>query len=266
MAGRRRLTWRLPIKILVFNQSKLSIFCSRVQMTTIHSPFIAETRFGNWFINSNTWRVHVLCRALNDLQRLMPEGAVRHPRLIDIGCGFGHSFAELARRFSPELIVGMDADPELERRASAAAATCVVPVRLHAANAARIDLPDNHFDIVFCHQTFHHIVEQAAAMAEFFRILKPGGVLLFAESTRHYIYSLPIKLLFRHPMEVQKTAEEYLAIIRSAGFALPAERVSMPYLWWSRPDIGIFEWLGFPQPHQRNETLVNAVATKPKAH
>jgi ubiquinone/menaquinone biosynthesis C-methylase UbiE len=63
---------------------------------------------------------------------------------------------------------------------------------------------------VFCHQTFHHIVEQEAAMAEFFRVLKPGRVLLFAESTRRYIHSLPIRLLFRHPMEVQKTAEEYI--------------------------------------------------------
>lgn len=207
----------------------------------------------------------MLRRAVDDLRRLMPDGVNPHPKVIDIGCGFGHSFDELARCFSPSLIVGMDADPNLGARASPVAEACTAAVRLHAANAARIDLPDNEFDIVFCHQTFHHIIEQHAAMAEFFRILKPGGALLFAESTRHYIHSLPIKLLFRHPMDVQKTAEEYLAIIRGAGFLLPAEQISMPYLWWSRPDIGIFEWLGLPQPHQRNETLVNAVAIKPTA-
>ena len=100
-------------------------------------------------------------------------------------------------------------------------------------------------------------------MAEFFRILKPGGVVLFAESTRRYIHSLPIRLLFRHPMDVQRTAEEYLAIIRGAGFVLPDERISMPYLWWSRPDIGIFELIGLPVPEKREETLVNAVAVKP---
>ena len=206
----------------------------------------------------------MLCRALNDLKRLTPMNSIpSNPRIVDIGCGFGHSFGELAQRYSPELILGVDADPGLFERASDAAKRSTCEVKLHADNAARMDLPDAEFDVVFCHQTFHHIVEQEEAMAEFFRILKPGGVLLFAESTKRYIHSLPIKLLFRHPMEVQKTAEEYLAIIRAAGFSLPNERVSMPYFWWSRPDIGFFEWIGLSVPEKREATLVNAVAIKP---
>lgn len=232
-------------------------------MTTRISPFIDETRFGNWFLKSDTWKVNVLRRALNDLQRLMPEKVVRYPKVLDVGCGFGHSFDELANRFRPDIVVGLDADPNLHARASAAAAACPVSVRLHTANASHIDLPDEEFDLVLCHQTFHHLVEQEAAMTEFFRILKPGGILLFAESTRRYIHSLPIKLLFRHPMEVQKTADEYLAIIRATGFDLPNERISMPYLWWSRPDIGFFEWIGRPVPEKREETLLNVVAIKP---
>jgi len=233
-------------------------------MTTTTSPFIEETRFGNWFLKTKIWKSNVLDLALADLQRLLPQGADRFSKVIDVGCGFGHSFDELAKRLNPEVIYGMDADPSLQERASGAASACGVPVRLHHANAARISLPSNEFDLVFCHQTFHHIVEQEAAMAEFFRILKPGGVLLFAESTRRYIHSLPIRVLFRHPMEVQKTAAEYLAIIRNAGFDVPPERVSMPYLWWSRPDIGFLEWIGMPVPQTREETLVNAVAVKPK--
>lgn len=93
--------------------------------------------------------------------------------------------------------------------------------------------------------------------------MKPGGLLLFAESTRRYIHSLPIRLLFRHPMEVQKTADEYISLIRATGFDLPPARISLPYLWWSRPDIGFLEWIGLPVPVQREETLVNAVAIKP---
>lgn len=230
---------------------------------SIHTAFVEETRIGNLFLCSRTWKVHVLRRALNDLQRMMPQGKTQFDNILDIGCGFGHSFAELAARFQPQRIVGLDADPGLQERAGQTAAECACPVQLHAGNAAKIDFPDNTFDMVFCHQTFHHIVAQEAAMAEFMRVLKPGGVLLFAESTKRYIYSLTIRLFFRHPMEVQKTAEEYIQIIRAAGFDLPKKRIDMPFLWWSRPDLGMLEWLGFPVPERREETLVNAIAIKP---
>lgn len=224
--------------------------------------FIEETRIGNWFLNSHTWKVHVLRRALNDLERLMPD-LPRGGDVLDVGCGFGHAFEEIHRRFRPRLIVGLDADPELQGRAGPAAAACGAPVRLEAASASHIPSPDGSFDLVLCHQTFHHLVDQPSAMAEFYRVLKPGGYLLFAESTRRYIHSLPIRLLFRHPMEVQKTAPQYLAMIRGTGFELPQARVSLPYLWWSRPDLGMLEWLGFSVPENREETLVNAVARKP---
>lgn len=225
-------------------------------------PFVQETRFGNWFLNTNMWRLRVLERALNDLQRLLPPGR-QYSRILDVGCGFGHSFASLAKRFNPEEIVGFDADPDFPERAEARAQACAASVSLVAGNASLMQgLEDRSFDMVFCHQTFHHIVDQEEAMAEFFRVLKPGGVLLFAESTKRYIHSLQIRLLFRHPMHVQKTAEEYVAMIRQAGFDLPEERISLPFLWWSRPDAGLLEWIGIPVPEKREETLVNAVAIK----
>jgi len=127
-------------------------------------------------------------------------------------------------------------------------------------------LEDNSVDLLFCHQTFHHLIEQEAAIQEFFRVLKPGGILLFAESTRRYIHSWMIRLLFRHPMEVQKTAEEYLALVRSAGFEVAPTAISYPYLWWSRNDLGLLERLLHIKPRtDREETLLNLVAVKPMA-
>lgn len=227
--------------------------------------FIEETRFGNWFLQSDTWKVHVLRRALNDLQRLMAGLPSRYATVMDVGCGYGHAFAELTQRFSPDQLIGLDADPHIAERAIRAAQACTPPAQLLPGHAACIGWADASIDLLLCHQTFHHLVEQEQALAEFFRVLKPGGVLLFAESTKRYIHSLPIKLLFRHPMEVQKTAEQYRAMIRSAGFELSDERISMPYLWWSRPDLGFLEWIGRPVPQQREETLFNAVAVKPMA-
>ena len=87
---------------------------------------------------------------------------------------------------------------------------------------------------------------------------------LFAESTRKYIHSWIIRLLFRHPMDVQRTAEEYIAMIRAAGFDVPERSISLPYLWWSRNDLGILErWFGITPPTDREETLINLVARKP---
>lgn len=132
-------------------------------------------------------------------------------------------------------------------------------------DCASLPLPTASADIVFCHQTFHHLVEQERALAEFHRVLKPGGVLLFAESTEAYIRSWVIRLLFRHPMHVQKSASGYLDMIRAAGFLFSERNVSLPYLWWSRAaDFGLFERIGLhhPKPGKRRETLVNVAAVK----
>ncbi len=125
-------------------------------------------------------------------------------------------------------------------------------------------LASQSVDLVFCHQTFHHLIEQEEALREFFRVLKPGGILLFAESTRRYIESWIIMLLFRHPMEVQKTAPEYLQMVRDAGFDVAPASISYPYLWWSRTDLGVLErWFGIAPRADREETLINLVAVKP---
>jgi hypothetical protein len=52
-------------------------------------------------------------------------------------------------------------------------------------------------------------------------------------------------------------------MVRKQGFEFDSANVSFPYLWWSRSDFGMAEWLGFPVPQEREETLVNVVARKP---
>lgn len=229
--------------------------------TTAHA-FVPETRFGLWFLSTSTWRVHVLQRALADLQRLAPNlpiGGV----LLDIGTGQGHSLPELTQRFHPRQIHALDPEPDFAARCDAMRQAAGVPVTLHHAPAERIPLPDASVDLVLCHQTLHHIVDQSTALAEVFRVLKPGGHLLLAESTRAYIHSWIIRLLFRHPMHVQRSAPEFLEMLREAGFEVKPEHVSTPYLWWSRKDLGVLEWLGFGVPEVREETLLNVVAIKP---
>ena len=227
-----------------------------------HIEFVEETALGIWFLSTETWYKHVLTRALNDLQRMLEPGRI-YANILDVGCGRGKSICLLDERFHPQRIVALDPDAQMLREAEVLGAQCNSRVTLLRTSATDTQLPDTAFDMVFCHQTFHHIADQESAMREFYRVLKPGGVLLFAESTKRYIESWIIRLLFRHPMQAQKTADEYIVLIRSTGFNVPAEKISLPYLWWSRGDLGLFEKLGFTPPAEREETLVNAVAVKP---
>jgi len=229
--------------------------------------YVEETRIGFHFLRTHTWQHHVLRVAINDLKRLIGEPLPQGGTLLDVGCGQGKSFRLLRDAFQPTRLLGLDADPHSLSLAQAEAEHEDIAVELHSADCAQIPLPDGSVDIVFCHQTFHHLVEQERALAEFWRVLKPGGLLLFAESTKAYIDTWVIRWFFRHPMEVQKSAEEYLKMLRRQGFEFESRNVSFPYLWWSRSkDFGLLErwgWIAPPPPGQREETLVNVAARKP---
>ena len=225
---------------------------------------VRETRFGTWFLSTQTWAVHVLQRAFTDLERLIQDRRSSYPVIVDVGCCWGRSFKLLHERFAPRRLIGLDIDPAMLDAAGAEAARHGIDVDLRQGSSAALPLASRSVDMVFCHQTFHHLVEQESALREFHRVLKPGGVMLFAESTKAYIESWMIRLLFRHPMEVQRTAPEYLAMIRAAGFEIDPRSISYPYLWWSRADLGVRErWLRIAPPAVREETLINLVALRP---
>lgn len=224
---------------------------------------VPETRFGIWFLGTATWTTHVLTRALDDLEKLIPQRQSSYGVIVDVGCGWGRSFRMLKERFAPQRLVGVDVSREMLKIAEATTREHGVAVELHCGDSSQLPLPDASADMLFCHQTFHHLVHQEAALAEFHRVLKPGGVLLFAESTRAYIHSWIIRLLFRHPMDVQRTAAEYLDMLRAAGFAIEPESVSYPFLWWSRSDLGLLErWFGVKPKSGHEETLINVAAVR----
>ncbi|WP_017903715.1 class I SAM-dependent methyltransferase [Pseudomonas asplenii] len=235
----------------------------------LSDTYVEETRFGFWFLRSHTWQHHVLRVAINDLRRLFSEELPKNPVLLDAGCGQGKSFQYLQQVFAPQRLIGLDADPHSLQLAAEEARRRNLDIELIGSDCATLEVPSESVDILFCHQTFHHLVQQDRALAEFYRVLKPGGYLLFAESTEAYIDTWVIRWLFRHPMHVQKSAAQYLDMIRDQGFEFEERNVSYPYLWWSRAkDFGLLERLRLKNPPpvgQREETLVNVVARKPLA-
>lgn len=233
----------------------------------VSPTYVEETRFGFWFLQSHVWQHHVLRVAINDLLRLVGEPLPQAAVLLDAGCGQGRSFRLLQQAFAPARMIGLDADPHSLDCSRREAEQLDLEVELVASDCAAIDLPDNSVDLLFCHQTLHHLVEQEKALGEFWRVLKPGGRLLLAESTKYYIDTWVIRWLFRHPMQVQRSAQQYLDMLAAQGFEFTDNDVSYPYLWWSRSrDFGLLERWGLMRPKpvgQRDETLLNVVARKP---
>ncbi|WP_434570127.1 class I SAM-dependent methyltransferase [Pseudomonas sp. Z3-8] len=236
-------------------------------MSYLSDNYVEETRFGFWFLRSHTWQHHVLRVAIDDLRSLFSSSPPANPVLLDAGCGQGKSFRYLRQVFAPQRLIGVDADPHSLNLSDEEAARQGMAVELIGSDCATLAVPDASVDLLFCHQTFHHLVEQEKALAEFYRVLKPGGYLLFAESTKAYIDTWVIRWLFRHPMQVQKSAAQYLAMIANQGFRFEDCNISYPYLWWSRArDFGLLERWGLRRPRpfgEREETLVNVVARKP---
>jgi ubiquinone/menaquinone biosynthesis C-methylase UbiE len=223
-----------------------------------------ETRFGIWLISSQVWRDYVVRDSLTDLVRLLgpptPGGRV----VLDVGCGVGGALPMLDAAFGPAALLGRDLDGELVRRAAVEAAPlCRAHVDLAVAAADRLDLGDATVDVIFCHQTLHHVEDPAAAVRELHRVLKPGGALLVAESCASFICSLRVRLLFRHMLHVQRAAGQWVALARATGFVVDPERVKTPYPWWSRPDFGLLELMGRPIPARHAEPVVQFVALKP---
>jgi ubiquinone/menaquinone biosynthesis C-methylase UbiE len=228
-------------------------------------PPVLDSRFGLWFLGTRTWTDYVLKTALADLRRMMPRTDLRAATMLDVGCGHGQSLRLLRRTFDPQRLIGIDVDPQVIATARRRTARLGVRATLLRGDALDLPLADASVDLIFCHQSLHHLVDTSCAVDEFHRVLRPGGTLLLSESTRAYIHSWMIRLLFRHPMDVQRSADDYVALLRARGFIVPPDAVSYPYPWWSRPDLGLVERVLKRPPAPRNrheETVVTLVARK----
>lgn len=103
--------------------------------------------------------------------------------VLDLGCGFGrHAFGALRR--GADVVAGDVGRAELaEVRSMVAAMRAAGEIDegtvgcATAADAERLPFADGAFDRVIAAEVLEHIAEDAAALAELARVLRPGGVL-----------------------------------------------------------------------------------------
>jgi SAM-dependent methyltransferase len=120
-----------------------------------------------------TWQRHVAAYAL--CERYLGRG-----RIVDVGCGVGHSYMLLA----PRETVGVDVDPGV--LATQRRETVVADMR-------NLPFATGEFDGAIAVHSIEHVPDPGSALAEIARVLKPGATAVLVT---------PNRLTFARPDEI----------------------------------------------------------------
>jgi ubiquinone/menaquinone biosynthesis C-methylase UbiE len=102
-----------------------------------------------------------------------------HGRVVEIGCGAGVNFA----LYPPTVteVIAVEPEPYLRERAQHAAKSASVTVQVVAGQADRLPLENESVDAVVSSLVLCSVPDQATALREMRRVLRPGGELRFYE-------------------------------------------------------------------------------------
>ena len=143
--------------------------------------------------------------------------------VVEVGAGNGISF----EHYPPAVgeLVAVEPEPYLRRRAESAARSAPVPTRVTGGTAAELDLATGCADVLVICGVLCSVPDQAAALAEFRRVLRPGGELRFYEHVRSRRpgfarWQRLVDPAWARMMGGCHTARDTLAAITDAGFTL----------------------------------------------
>ena len=113
-------------------------------------------------------------RWLHEIQRFLPEG--RKLDILDVGTGTGFFAILLAEK--GHRVEGIDLTPAMLEEARWIAKQRNLDITFREMDAQNLDYPNDSFDVVISRNLTWTLPDPESAYAEWFRVLKPGGVLL----------------------------------------------------------------------------------------
>ncbi len=161
---------------------------------------------------------------------LEPAALAAGQTVIDYGCGPGGHSVELARRVAPNgRVHGVDLNKAFLERARARAKRDGVEAQIewHQTDGERIPLDARLADRLVCKNVLEYVPDVAATLAEFRRVLKPGGVAHLIDSDWGMLVVEPlgperIAELFEAARPAYKTphiGRKLWGAMRAAGFS-----------------------------------------------
>ncbi len=103
--------------------------------------------------------------------------------ILDAGCGAGDFSVQLAQRFPYASIIAVDFAEEMLRMGQERQkkqGLIELPIEWMLADMVDLPLPSESVDMIFANQSIQDVDDVTALFRTFHRVLKPGGILLFA--------------------------------------------------------------------------------------
>jgi ubiquinone/menaquinone biosynthesis C-methylase UbiE len=160
-----------------------------------------------------------------ELRQELLAGA--HGRVVEVGAGNGINFRHYPTSVGE--VIAVEPEPYLRRQAEKAAADAPVSVRVVPGVAASLELAEDSVDVVVLCGVLCSVPDQREALAEFRRVLRPGGELRFYEHVRSRRpgfarWQRRIDPVWSRAMGGCHTARDTVAAITDAGFRLESCR------------------------------------------
>lgn len=109
---------------------------------------------------------------LHYLPKVVNFGGYAGQRVLDVGCGLGNDTSRFARGGAQ--VTGIDLSPRAIALARSNFQQRNLPGEFHVMDGERLEFPDAHFDLVYCHTVLHFTPRPERMLAEIHRVLKPG--------------------------------------------------------------------------------------------
>ena len=152
------------------------------------------TDYGSWFKPARGQVIDTLEKAA--LAKVL--AGRKYERALDVGIGNGRLLPIYAPHASH--ITGMDISSEQLDQATQAASKLGLNFDTKLCQeASKIEIPDQSYDLIVCSRVLQHVFDWRESVAEFARILKPGGDLVLLTYNRASVYGL--KKYYQHKFQ-----------------------------------------------------------------